>query len=135
MKAKTKERNITPAHSKVSITKVPGLTQPELTVHCKAHKQLMHRVGRSERGLPLYFCEDGCVAEVGVGRVKRFLEEKKFGFIYKRGEDMFFHWSSLVGVDSVNRGTLVVYWIGYNRRKGRLQAVEVKPLNGLRGEY
>jgi len=135
MKAQIKEKSINPTQPEVSLTKVPGLTQPEVTVKCKAHGDLMNRVGSSERGIPLYFCEEGCVAEVGVGRVKRVKKKDGYGFIFKQNEDMFFHWSNLVGVDSVKRGDLVVYRIGYNRRKGRLQAVEVKLLNGLRRDY
>ncbi len=45
------------------------------------------------------------------------MNEEGFGFIYKEGEDMFFHVTHLVGADSVKRGDLVSFKVGYNKRK------------------
>lgn len=131
MKTKTRENKESQANSKLSITKVPAKIQSEITVNCQAHGEVMNRVGRSERGLPLYFCERGCMAEVGVGRVKKIKARDGYGFIYKEGKDMFFHFSDLVA-DSVKRGDLVSFKVGYNKRKERLQAVQVQSLKELR---
>lgn len=119
--------------SRVTFTEVPELEDmAELTVVCDEHGEEMEQVGKSERGIPHYYCPRGCKLEVGIGRVKKVFENKGYGFLVTDGEDIFFHFSNLKDSEPVKRGDLLKFRIGYNTVSDRLQAVEVESLNDLR---
>lgn len=123
------------AKSEVKLQKINDLEsqQPDLSVRCSEHGKLMKKMGESERGLSDYFCSRGCKAEIGVGRVKKVVEDKGYGFIYTGGDDVFFHFDNLNGAGPVERGDLLKFRIGYNEFSHKLQAVRIESLDKLRG--
>lgn len=121
--------------NEVSLTKVTEEDMvAKLNLTCKQHGKEMKQIGQSERGLPNFYCEKGCKAEVGIGRVKKVIEDDGYGFIYTGGDDIFFHFSNLSReARPVERGDLVKFQIGYNPVSGKLQAVRIESQEGLRG--
>lgn len=120
---------------KINLNETSGMNDgDELAVTCAEHGEEMRPVGISKRGLPNYYCPHGCKLEAGVGRVTNLLEEKGYGFLETRGdgENVFFHFSNLNGAELVKRGDLLKFRIGFNPVSGKLQAVRVESLNGLR---
>lgn len=116
--------------SKATLTEVSEIKdRAELTVVCDEHGEVMERVGKSERGIPNYFCPHGCKLEVGVGRVKKLFEDKGYGFLKTQGDDVFFHFSNLNGAEPVEKGDNLKFRIGYNPVSDKLQAVKLERLN------
>lgn len=121
--------------AEISFTKVPKVEDIDnLTITCKKHGKNMVMVDRSKRKLPNYYCEYGCKAEVGVGRVAKVLEDKGYGFIATEGDDVFFHFSKLNGEKPVEKGDLFKFKVGFNPVTGELQATEIESLEGLRAD-
>lgn len=119
--------------SKVTLTEVSEMKdRAELTVVCEEHGEMMEQVGKSERGIPNYFCPHGCKAEVGIGKVKKLFDEKGYGFLATEGKDIFFHFSNLNGSGPVKQGDLLKFRIGFNEVADKLQAVRIESLEELR---
>jgi CspA family cold shock protein len=64
-----------------------------------------------------------------VGKVKKWLDERGFGFIKpdEGGDDIFFHITATPDQAGVNQGQAVRYEIGTDERTGKTRAVNVNP--------
>lgn len=134
MKTQAKEQNKS-GKSKISFTEVREETQAKLNITCEAHGVEMSQAGKSTRGVPEYFCPEGCQVELGEGRISNLLREKGYGFIEVEGdyEDIFVHFSQLDRPNQAQEGDLVRFKIGLNPVKGELQAVHVRNLSAKGG--
>mmetsp|Transcript_16885 Transcript_16885/g.43041 ORF Transcript_16885/g.43041 Transcript_16885/m.43041 type:complete len:128 (-) Transcript_16885:179-562(-) len=63
----------------------------------------------------------------GKGTVKRWNDEKGFGFISPDdgGDDVFVHRTGLQGCDALNEGDYVTYALNWDDRKGKYRAEDV----------
>lgn len=103
-------------------------------VKCLGHGEEMVKSGTSSRGISEYFCEHGCKAEIGVGRVKKVINDDGYGFLVMLDsrEELFFHFSNVEDFESIKRGDLFTFRVGYNHHSNKLQAVRLQPLQNLR---
>lgn len=103
-------------------------------VKCLKHRKEMAKAGTSSRGISEYFCPKGCKAEIGVGRVKRIIDEDGYGFLITLNseEEIFFHFSNVENPESIKHGDLFTFRVAHNPHTGELQAVRLQPLHELR---
>lgn len=94
---------------------------------CEAHGLRMEEAGESKRGLPQFFCPKGCQIEEGQAEVKRVFPDRGYGFLrMPENGDLFFHFSQLDGMRTVEAGELLGFRVGVNDRTGKLQAVNIQ---------
>lgn len=77
--------------------------------------------------------EDGPMAPLETGQIKKWNADRGFGFIKpsEGGDDIFLHISKLVdGKDSVRLGNTVTYTKEYNERRDKYEAHEVQVVEG-----